>query len=128
MEWVNGVKNIVETENQRLIATNFNLSDTSHKQMDCWRYPLIQKGLDDLDAREPKDTISLKVVGNVIGKAVQLPQADATGRVGGTLYTTFIDLTDMQLVLVYKLDNTNIHRLDILHELRNGKKRRIQLE
>jgi len=59
---------------------------------------------------------------------VQPPQKDSTGKVGGTLYTTFIDLADMKLVLVYKLENSKIQKLDILSELKLGKKRKIKLE
>lgn len=128
VEWVSGFKKIVEIKNNRLVATNFNLSDTSQTEVTCWRYPLIQKGLDELDARDIKDTIDLKAVGNVIGKAVQLPQMDSTGKVGGTLYSTFIDLTEMKLILVYKLDNSKIHNLDIVTELQTGRKRKIRLE
>lgn len=128
IEWVKGNKNIVEIKNNRLVATNFNISDTSQTEMTCWRYPIIQKGLDELDSRNPKDTIDLKVVGNVIGKAVQLPQKDSTGKVGGTLYTTFIDLTEMKFTLVYKLDNSKIQKLDIINELYTRKKRKIKLE
>ena len=128
LEWINGVKQIVLINNHRLVATNFNLSGTSPTEVTCWRYPLIQKGLDELDARDIKDTIDLKAVGNVLAKAVQLPQTDAAGKVWGTLYTTFIDVTEMKLVLVYKLNNSNIHKLDILNELQTGKKRRIKLE
>lgn len=67
-------------------------------------------------------------MGNVIGKVVQVPQADPAGRVGGTLYTTFIDVTDMKFVLVYKLDNSKIYKLDISTELHTGKRRKIKLE
>ncbi|WP_281232781.1 carcinine hydrolase/isopenicillin-N N-acyltransferase family protein [Flavobacterium gelatinilyticum] len=128
IEWVNGVKQIVPMQNNRLTATNFNVSDTNETEATCWRYSLIQKGLDELDARDAKDTIELKDVGNVIGKAVQLPQKDASGKVGGTLYSTFIDLTDMKFVLVYKLDNSKIQKFDILTELQSGKSRKIKLE
>lgn len=128
VEWVHGVKNIVEIKNNRLVATNFNLSDTSTTTMTCSRYSIIQKGLDELDKKDINDTINLKTVGNVIGKAVQLPQPDSAGKVGGTIYTTFIDLTDMKLVLVYKLDNSKIHKIDIITELQTGKKRKIELE
>ncbi len=128
VEWVNGVKQIVLIKNNRLIATNYNISDTIHIENPCWRYPLIQKGLDELDAQDKKDTITLKAVGNIIGKAVQLPQKDPTGKVGGTLYSTFIDLTDMKFILVYKLDNSKIQQLDILKELQVGKTRKIKLE
>lgn len=128
VEWINGVKQIVSIKNNRLVATNFNLSDTDQTQITCWRYPIIQAGLDELDARDINDTIDLKAVGNVIGKAVQLPQTDSMDKVGGTLYTTFIDLTEMQFVLVYKLNNSKIQKLDILKELQTGKKRKIQLK
>jgi choloylglycine hydrolase len=128
IEWVNGSKKIVEIKNNRLVATNFNLSDTNQVSNTCWRYPVIWSGLDDLDKRAAKDTIDLKAVGNVIGKAVQLPQKDTTGKVGGTLYSTFIDLTEMKLVTVYKLDNSKIWKMDILAELHTGKRRRIEMK
>ncbi len=128
VEWVNGYKNIVETNNNRLVATNFNLSDSSQIETTCWRYPIIQSELNELDNRALKDTIDLKAVGNVIGKVVQLPQKDSKGKIGGTLYTTFIDLTEMKLVVVYKLDNSKIKKLDITAELHTGKKRKIEME
>lgn len=128
VEWINGVKQIVVINNNRLVATNYNLSDTIQTEMTCWRYPLIQKGLDELDAKDIKDTIDLKAVSNVVAKAVQPPQTTLEGKVGGTLYSTFIDLTEMKFVLIYKLDNSQIHKLDILAELRTGKKRKIKLE
>jgi choloylglycine hydrolase len=126
IEWVNGVKQIVLIKNNRLVATNYNLSDTSQTDMTCWRYPIIQKGLDELDVS--KDTIDLKAVGNVMAKAVQSPQKDSTGKIGGTLYSTFIDLTEMKFILVYKLDNSKIQKLDILKELQTGKTRKIKLK
>lgn len=128
VEWVNGVKNIVSIENNRLVATNFNVTDNVKSETSCWRYPLIQKGLDELDNRNTKDAISLKDVGNVMGRAVQLPQKDNNGKVAGTLYSTFIDLTEMKFVLVYKLDNSKINKFDILEELASGKSRKIKLE
>lgn len=127
IEWINGVKKTVEIQHNRLVATNFNISDTGHTETSCWRYPLLQKGLDALDARDAKDTITLKDVGNVLGRAVQLPQADANGRIGGTLYTTFIDLSEMQLILVYKLAPSQLYRFDIQKTLQAGKTGRIKL-
>jgi penicillin V acylase-like amidase (Ntn superfamily) len=128
VEWINGIKQIVTIKNNRLVATNFNLSDTGETDMTCWRYPIIQKGLNDLDSRDVKDPIDLKAVGNVIGKVVQLPEKDFAGKIGGTLYTTFIDVTEMKFILVYKLDNSKIQTLDILKELHMGKARKIKLE
>ena len=127
VEWVNGFKQIVEIKNNRLVATNFILSKTSQSEITCGRYIAIQKGLDELDARNANDTIDLKVVGNVIARAVQAPQKDSIGKIIGTLYSTFIDLTEMELVLVYKLDNSRIQKLEIINELKKGKKRKIKL-
>lgn len=125
VEWVDGRRQIVEINNNRLIATNFNLSDTANHDTKCWRYPLMQKGLDELDTKE---SVDLKTVGNVMAKAVQPPQKDSSGKVGGTLYTSFIDLTEMKLILVYKLDNAKIYKFDILSDLQEGKKRKVNLD
>lgn len=112
-------------KDNRLIATNFNLSDSSQTEKNCWRYPIIQNGLNKLNSI--KDTLTIKDIGNVIGKVVQTPQTNSTGKIGGTLYTTFIDLTEMKFVLVYKLDNSKVQNLDILKELNKGKTRKIKL-
>lgn len=126
VEWINGVKNIIEIKNNRLIATNFNLSDPNQTEMTCWRYPIIQNELDKLDLM--KEAITFKDVGNVIAKVAQTPRKDSTGKTGGTLYTTFIDLTEMKLILAYKLDNSKVQHLDILKELNRGKSRKIKLK
>ena len=127
VEWVNGFKHLVEIKKNRLVATNFNLSNTSQSDITCWRYKAIQKGLDELDAKNENEPIDLKAVGNVIAKAVQMPQKDSTGKVGGTLYSSFIDLTEMELVIVFKLDNSRIEKLNIINELKKGKNRKIEL-
>ena len=127
IEWVNGIKNIVEIKNNRLIATNFNLSDkTQTDQTTCWRYSIIQNELEKLDKQ--KDLITFNNVGNVIAKVAQTPQKDSEGKIGGTLYTTFINLTEMKLILAYKLDNSKVYKLDILKELDKGKSRKIKLD
>jgi hypothetical protein len=50
-----------------------------------------------------------------------------SGRVGGTLYTSFINITDMEFVLVYKLDNHKLTRLDLLDEFAKKRKQKIKL-
>ena len=127
VEWVNGFKHLVEIKKNRLVATNFNLSNTSQSDITCWRYKAIQKGLDELDAKNENEPIDLKAVGNVIAKAVQMPQKDSSGKVGGTLYSSFIDLTEMELVIVFKLNNSRIEKLNIINELKKGKNRKIEL-
>ncbi|WP_208797407.1 carcinine hydrolase/isopenicillin-N N-acyltransferase family protein [Flavobacterium limi] len=127
VEWVDAAKHIIPIQNNRLAATNFNISDNTEAKT-CWRYSLIEKGLDELDARNSKDIITLKDVGNVIGKTVQPPEKDSEGRLGGTIYSTFIDLTDMKFILIYKLDNSKMQKMDIVKELHTGTSRKIKLE
>lgn len=128
VEWIDGKKIIAPIKNNRLMATNFLLSDTSRGNFPCPRYHNIQQGLNNLDKRAAHDTITLKDVGNVMATAVQLPQQDDSGRTGGTLYSTFIDLTAMQFVLIYKLDNARIYRINLKTELASGKSRKIVLK
>ena len=65
--------------------------------------------------------------GNVIGGAVQLPGKNESGRVGGTLYSSFINISDMEFVLVYKLDNQKLTRLDLSDEFAKKRKQKIKL-
>ena len=71
--------------------------------------------------------VDLRAVGNAVATAVQVPREAEGGRVGGTLYSSFINITDMDFVLVYKLDNTRITRLDLNEVFKERKKKRINL-
>ncbi len=126
VEWVNGQKKMVAIENNRLVMTNFNLSDTPSDQISCPRYLAIEKEIDRLETT--KTPIDLKMVGNAVAKAVQVPVKNAEGKEGGTLYTSFINITDMKFVLAYKLDNSKVTQLDLNQEFSKGKKRKIALE
>ena len=57
--------------------------------------------------------IELRNVGQTVGRAVQPPAKTPEGKEVGTLYTTFINITDMKFVLVYKLDNSKVTQLDL---------------
>lgn len=89
IEWVEGKKHLVNIQNNYLIATNFLLSASEKGNHPCLRFQTIQNGIASLD----KDTLahSLKDIGNVMAKAVQIPQKDSLDREGGALYTNFIN-------------------------------------
>ena len=72
--------------------------------------------------------IDLLKVGNTFGQAAQAPQKAANGRVAGTVYSSFINITDNQFFLSYKLSNQNIIKLDLGDEFSKTKKQRIKLE
>ena len=125
LEWVNGARSIIPMKNNILIASNFLLSDTSAGNYPCYRYQSIEQRLQQL--RSSNRPASLKEAGNAIAGSVQLPQEDKKGRIAGTLYTTFVNLTDMEFVLVYKLDKNKTTKLDLKKEFQ-GRKRKIPLQ
>jgi hypothetical protein len=115
IEWVKGKRNIVKIQEGKLLVTNFLLTDTSGGNFPCPRYDAMESEIERL--RSLKDTASFKQVGNIAAKAVQLPFADADGRQGGTLYSTFVNITDMEFILIYKLDNSRMTKLDLKADL-----------
>lgn len=125
VEWIDGQRRIIELKNNRLIMTNFLLSDPDRGNHPCPRYLGIENRLDQLEQRD--QAVDLRSIGNVIAGAVQLPFKSEDGRVGGTLYSSFIDITDMEFVLVYQLDNTKITRLKLDDSFEAGRKERINL-
>ena len=125
VEWVKGARKIIYMTGNHLTMTNFLLSDTSQGNYPCYRYNAIEDQIKQLqDKNEP---VSLLQVGNVLGKAVQLPRADKNNRTGGTLYSSFIDITDMKFILAFKLDNTKLTKLDLREAFRKNKKQKIRL-
>ena len=126
VEWVNGEKRVVNKTDNKLIATNFLLTDTTAGNYPCYRYQAIEQRLNLLD--KSNENLDLKKVGNAIAGAVQLPREDENGKQGGTLYTTFINITDMELILVYQLDNSKITKLDLKKEFDKPRKQKILLK
>jgi choloylglycine hydrolase len=126
VEWVNGERKIINLKNNMLIATNFLLSDTTAGNFPCYRYNSIEQRLKQLN--ESAETPDLKKIGNAIGGASQSPRADEKGKTGGTLYTSFTNITDMEFVLVYKLDNSKIIKLDLTKEFEKTRKQKIKLD
>lgn len=125
VEWINSERKLTWIRDNQLIMTNFLLADTSQGNYPCTRFHSIERNMETL--QKSKEEASLLKVGNVLGQAVQLPQANESNQVGGTLYSSFIDITDMQFALVYKLDNAKITKLDLRKEFETKRKRKIKL-
>lgn len=126
VEWVEGKKNLNFIQDNVLMATNFLLSDTTKGNYPCPRYESMVQEINRI--QEQKEAVDLKGIGNVVAKAVQVPATDSENREGGTLYSTFINLTDMEFILIYKLDNTKMTRLNLKEIFASGKKQKIKLE
>ncbi|MOA46684.1 hypothetical protein D3C78_1692300 [compost metagenome] len=77
------------------------------------------------------DTVSkpltLKDIGNIAAKAVQPKVRTDDGREAGTLYSTFINITDMEFVMIYKLDNSKMTKLNLNEVFKLDKARMIVL-
>jgi len=126
IEWVKGKKRIISIENNRLLMTNFLLSDTTKGNYPCYRYSAITENINQFE--ENLDTLDLTNIRNVMQQSVQMPKQTTEGRTEGTLYSTFINITDMELILVYKLDNTRVTKLDLKLEFDKPKIQKIRLK
>ncbi|MBS1594765.1 MAG: penicillin acylase [Bacteroidetes bacterium] len=125
VEWVDKEQKIISIKNGLLLAINFLLTDTGKGGYPCPRYSAMEA--EAIRLKESSDSVGLKQVGNIAARAVQVPAKDAKGKDVGTLYSTFIDISDMKFKLVYKLDNRNITSLDLKQEFANNKGRTIEL-
>ncbi|MEO1010734.1 MAG: carcinine hydrolase/isopenicillin-N N-acyltransferase family protein [Bacteroidota bacterium] len=126
LEWVNGERQLVSITGHYLAMTNFLLSDPKIKNHSCPRYSAIQKDIRAMESQ--RDSIHLLRVGNILAKAAQPPRKNKQGKIGGTLYSTFIDLTKMEFVLIYKLQNERVIQMDLKSEFKKNTKRKILLE
>lgn len=126
VEWINGERKLIHIKDGYLIATNFLLSDPEKGNYPCYRYKSIEERIKKLRLQDTE--ADMRSFGNVVGGAVQLPQQDTSGKSGGTLYTSFINITDMEFGLIYKLDNNKITRLNLKEEFEKGKRRVISLK
>lgn len=123
VEWINGKRQIVERRENFLIATNFSLYPNK-QEIQCRRYKAIQDEINRLESQ--KENITFLQVGNIAAKAVQPPYS-VEGKTMGTLYTSFINISDMEFVMIYKLDNEKITRLNLHEEFAKTKKQTIKL-
>ncbi|NML37292.1 penicillin acylase [Chitinophaga sp. G-6-1-13] len=126
VEWVNGKRNLVNIQNNVLMATNFLLTDKEKGNYPCPRYAAMEAAVKQLEAGNAP--VGLKEVGNIAAKAVQpMAVVGPQQKAYGTLYTSFINITDMEFVLVYKLDNTKQTKLDLKAEFAKPRSQTIWL-
>lgn len=125
-EWTEGQRRLTWISGNKLLMTNFLLTDTTKGNYPCYRYGSIENRIAAME--QDSAAITLLKVGNTFGQAAQIPVAVEKSRVGGTLYTSFINITNLEFVLVFKLDNSKITKLDLQAEFIHGRKRKIRLE
>lgn len=125
-EWVDGKRELHWIKGNKLIMTNYLLSKPEAGNFPCYRYKSIEDRIAQMEASN--EEITLLKVGNTFGQAAQLPQPNEKGRIGGTVYTTFIDITDSMFYLPYKLRNQNVIKLDLKTEFNKTKKQKIALK
>jgi choloylglycine hydrolase len=124
VEWIDGERHIIEMEGNHLIATNYLLLKPEAGNHPCPRYTSIEERIKALDAQGgPK---GFPGISNVTAGAMQLPRKLDNGKTLGTLYTSFIDITNMKMIFLPKLDNTKVIQFDLKKEFE--KKRRIELD
>lgn len=126
IEWVNGERKLHWIENNKLIMTNYLLSEPEAGNFPCYRYNSIEEKISEIE--KSGEEINLLKVGNTFGQAVQPPSENEEGRVGGTVYTSFIDITDNKFFLSYKLSNENVIKLDLNDEFNKPKRQKIKLK
>jgi len=125
VEWVNGERKLNWMKDNKLIMTNYLISEPKAGNYPCYRYTSIEDRISEME--KSGDEINLLKVGNTFGQAVQPPRANEEGRVGGTVYTSFIDITDNKFFLSCKLSNENVIKLDLSIEFDKAKRRKIKL-
>lgn len=126
VEWVNGERKLNWIKDNKLIATNYLLSSTKAGNYPCYRYKSIEDRIKEME--ENKEDVTLLKVGNTFGQAGQIPQKTENERMAGTLYTSFIDITDNKFFLSYKLSNKNVIKLDLSKEFPKKKRQKIELK
>lgn len=126
VEWINGERILHPIQEHKLIMTNYLLSDPHAGNYPCHRYESIERRIDEMESSG--EGITLLKVGNTFGQAAQSPKPIENERVGGTVYTTFMDVMDNKFYLSYKLSNENVTILDLHTEFSKTKRQKIELK
>lgn len=126
VEWVDGVKKLHWKTNNRLLATNFLLSDPSAGNYPCPRFESIENRIIDMEKSD--NEITLMKVGNTFAQVGQVASKIENDRLCGTVYTSFIDVTEGKFFLSYKLSNENVIKLDLNEEFAKKRCRKIELK
>ena len=126
VEWLKGKRKLHWIKGNKLIMTNYLLSDPKAGNFPCYRYQSIEKRIHELETSG--EEINLLKIGNTFGQAGKSPREIEKGKIGGTVYTSFINITDNKLFLSYKLSNDNITVLDLNSEFAMSKRKKIVLK
>lgn len=126
VEWVKGERKLHWIIGNKLIATNFLLFDPKAGNHPCFRYKSISDRIKQLETSG--EEITLLKIGNTFGQAVQPARKHENNRFGGTVYTSFINITDNKFFLSYKLSNKNVIKLDLTEEFAKSKRQKINLK
>ena len=126
VEWVKGERKLHWIVDNKLIMTNFLLSEPKAGNHPCFRYISVSDRINQLETSGEK--INLLKIGNTFGQAVQPARKHENNRFGGTVYTSFIDITDNKFFLSYKLSNKNMIKLDLTEEFAKSKRQKINLK
>jgi len=126
VEWVNGERKLHWIVGNKLIMTNFLLSEPKAGGYPCYRYKSISDRINQLETSGEK--IDLLKIGNTFGQAVQPARKHENNRFGGTVYTSFIDVTENKFFLSYKLSNKNMIKFDLKEEFSKTKRQKINLK
>jgi len=122
VEWIDGERRLTWSQENHLVMTNFLLAAEVNAPR-CGRHESIRERI--VAFRTQDEEATLLRVGNFIGGAVLLPRPDGEGRTIGTLYSTFLDLTNGQLVFVPRLDSSKAQKFDLTEEFGRKKGRKI---
>lgn len=120
VEWINGKKHIIKREGNSLIATNYLLLKPEAGNFPCHRYDSIEKHIQEMEASN--DPISLPTMSTIVTQAYQSPRTLDNGKTLGTLYTSFIDITDMKMVFLPKLNGEKVMQFDLKETLKEEQK------
>ena len=126
VEWVGGERKLRWIDDNKLVMTNFLLSEPEAGNHPDFRYNSIIHRINELESSGQE--INLNKIGNTFGLAVQPARADENKRLGGTIYTSFIDITDNKFVLSYRLSNDDLVILDLEDEFAKSKRQTINFE
>ncbi|MEL6988685.1 MAG: carcinine hydrolase/isopenicillin-N N-acyltransferase family protein [Bacteroidota bacterium] len=125
VEWVDGKQHIIEMESDYLIATNYLLTKPEAGNYPCRRYESIEDRVQSMIAKGgPK---AFPGISNLTDGAMQPPRKLEDGKVLGTLYTSFFDITNMKMVFLPKLDNSKVIQIDLREEFESNSTRKIDL-
>ena len=125
IEWVDGKQELIWIKSDRLIMTNFLLANPGAGNSPCYRYQAITSSLDT--ALKESAALTLGSLGNLMARVAQLPTETAKGRMVGTLYTSFINITNNEFYLSFKLNTSHVLKLDLTTVFEERKRRRITL-